>query len=107
MNNKKDLKITHDEWLREMFPPQINDKPHNSFTIYDVMRATGLKRRTALYRINEKVSEGELLVVKVVINGHVSNCYIEAKKQLTSDSEKSKDTKNIDILKIKRNNKID
>jgi len=70
MRNKKDVQpITHEEWIRGFIPALNTQKPPNSFTIEEAMKATNRKRTTVCRILNDKVDDGELVKERICIDG--------------------------------------
>ena len=76
---KKIKPITHEEWIKELFPTG-SAKPPGSFTIREVVMATGLHERTIRSRVNSMVARGELTFVTGIENSKRVNFYIKNKK---------------------------
>lgn len=67
--SKKLPEITHDEWIREFIPALNTQKPPNSFTIDEAIKATNRKRTTVCRMLNDKVESGELVKQSACISG--------------------------------------
>lgn len=77
--SKKTEPITHDEWLKALFPKSESVRPKNSFTIAEVCRATGMNERTIRARVSNKILKGELSFIVGTANGKQVNFYFEKK----------------------------
>lgn len=75
---KKNIKITHDEWIREMFKPPVS-RPPNSFTVADVMKVTNLSESSVRREIENKINKGELKAITGKEDGKMCKFYIEVK----------------------------
>lgn len=79
MSKKKEIKITHDEWLNELIKPPT-PKPEDAFTITEMLTKTTIKRTTLSRRVEDAVAKGELEKGTCVINGKEANWYRPKKK---------------------------
>lgn len=77
--NKKEIKITHDEWFSELIKPPT-PKPDDAFTVIEMLKRSTIKRSTLTRRLEEAVKRGELETGKCVVNGKEQNWFRPKKK---------------------------
>jgi len=86
--------ITLDEWMESVLMKELQLKPPNSFTIYEAMAKTGMKRETMYKRLNRMVEDGLLKKGTFIEGGKIKIYYlpVDLDKNKKDGNKKSKNS---------------